>query len=184
MTGKDKETDTREQEREPASKVSEPPRATPADAPRTGPADAPRTGPAGPVDDRERASALPRWHVPKGIEEPQPRMAPDALLDLIAAADKVEIAFADHDGAEITDFPRVEIPPGVDSWQQMSGGLALAESAGALEVHGAGPLGRPVHVLEQYLLILDGAEVEHAWRPEPLAISAGMTFDLRNDMVF
>ena len=99
------------------------------------------------------------------------------LLELIGAADRVEVAFSDGK-TEIAGLDPMLIEG--NAWVAGNNGLMLNQ---ALIVYGPAQ-GQGAFSLAGYGLMLDGDLIAYATRGQPLNIGAGGTFDLSNDVIF
>lgn len=126
---------------------------------------------------KAKATATPQAKARKiGPVKDQPDAA--ALLAAIADAETVEIAFSDGK-AEVTGIPAVAIEG--NAWAVTPSGLAL--KLPELLVRGPA-FGGTAFTVAGYGLFLDGTLTAYAQRSDALAIGAGATFDLKDDIVF
>lgn len=106
-------------------------------------------------------------------------LQPAELLELIDAAETVELVFVDSDGREIKGLAPRTIDGGKDAWKPRSNGLALVVPD--LKVSGPGD-GRAPFRLGGYALLLDGELA--AMRPrDPYVLRGGGTFQLKGDVI-
>ena len=105
-------------------------------------------------------------------------LTPDDMLELIAGADEVAIAFSDG-RSEIKGLSPVKVSG--DAWRKSGSGLRL--SVPKLEVHGPAT-GKTPYRVAGYALLIDGEQVAWAQRHEGLSIGGGQTFNLADDIVF
>jgi hypothetical protein len=107
------------------------------------------------------------------------KLEPAELIDMIADADEVEIAFVDSDGKELVQQPYE--PADRDTWAIGPGGDSVQLNAENIEL---GAVQAPSTTLGGYVLLLDGEPVAVVKRDAPLRMGAGMTFDLSKDISF
>jgi hypothetical protein len=100
------------------------------------------------------------------------------LLELIAAADTIEIAFADGK-RELADIAPVVVSG--DIWTVSLDRLKL--NLPELIVHGPA-FGKPAYALAGYGLVLDGELVAYSKRPDTLMIGANSQMNLKDDIIF
>jgi hypothetical protein len=110
----------------------------------------------------------------RGLEE----IEPDEMLEAIRKADKVEVVFSDGER-------ELALPPATisgEAWRKTPGGLML--DVPELLVHGPGT-GQRGFSLAGYGLMLDGKLAAYAPRAAgELSIGQGVTYDLKDDVVF
>lgn len=102
------------------------------------------------------------------------------LLELIAAADTVELAFADG-FTEIRGLAPRTIEGGASAWQVTSRGR-LRLNVPELVIHGP-EQGKPPFRLGGYALLLDGEQVAWIGR-EPVPIAPGAQTEWKDDVIF
>jgi hypothetical protein len=110
--------------------------------------------------------------------EDDPLVTADVLLELIGAADTVEIAFSDG-RSEIAGLSALEISG--DAWKKTVAGLMLVGVD--VLVHGPGHA-QASYPLHGYGLLINGKQVAYSARPEVLNIGAGQQVNLSGDIVF
>jgi hypothetical protein len=108
------------------------------------------------------------------------QLPPRDLLELIAAADFVELAFTDGH-SEIRGLAPRSIEGGASAWL-IGPDQRLRLKVPALLIEG-GQNGTPGFVLGGYALLLDGEQV--AWQArDPVTIPPGTTFEFKDDVIF
>lgn len=100
------------------------------------------------------------------------------LLELINAAETVEVAFSDGE-KELSGVPPVLISG--DAWKQQMNGLKLMVPS--MTIHGPGRTDAPLK-LAGYGLLLDGDLVAYQARGDALTLSPGGQYDLKDDVIF
>jgi len=123
---------------------------------------------------------LPESVAPKG-ENPKPA----DLYALVSKGKKIEIAFFDDRYKPIQGLPPQQIAGGPDVWLAQAGGFKLNVPDFMVYGHGTGPSGvGPNYSIAAYALLVDGRQVAFKPRPSPLNITPGMTFQLKDDVIF
>lgn len=135
--------------------------------------------------DQKKAKAVPvkrsekaRKIGPIVLKEGQEKPSADAIMELIAAADTVEIAFSDGK-AEIKRLAP-QIIHG-DAWHQQ--GQMVKLRLDTLKVYGPNRDEQPIE-LDGYGLILDGDLVAYSARIDRLVLAPGSINELKDDIVF
>lgn len=102
------------------------------------------------------------------------------LLDLIGAAETVELAFVDGE-REIRGLAPRTIEGGVSAWQATSRGR-LRLNVPSLEILGPGP-DKSAWRLGGYALLLDGEHIASIER-DPVLIAPGTRHEFKDDVIF
>lgn len=101
----------------------------------------------------------------------------DDLVEAIANAKSVEIAFSDGK-REIAATAPYSIEG--DAWVVRPNGLMLDQ---AITLHGPA-VGEAGYQIDGYALILDGEQVAYSRRSDPLSVTPGGTFQIKDDVIF
>lgn len=125
----------------------------------------------------EKRSGLRRI-APIALKKGEKPLERDALIELIAAADSVEIAFSDGKH-EIAALPARAILG--DAWVLAVNGVKL--QVPEFSVWGP-PRGEAAVELDGYGLLLDGELVAYAKRTDALSLRPGGQYDLKDDVIF
>ena len=118
---------------------------------------------------------------PRSFEDDGDTLPPSELLELIEDADELEIVFVDRELREVPGLPPRKISGAGGAW--LVRGSTLRLTVPDLQVHGPGP-GQPPFRVHGYVLLADGEQVAAHQRHEPLAIAAGQTMQLKDDIGF
>lgn len=107
-------------------------------------------------------------------------LGPDDLLELIADAETVEVAFSDG-RSEVAGLGARQVSG--EAWTKTPAGVKLSVGADDFTVAGPGEGQRPF-AIAGYALLLDGEQVAYKPRHEQISIGAGQRFNLSDDVVF
>lgn len=127
-----------------------------------------------PVNKHNKQRSIKAITLKKG-DKPLPAVD---LLELINAAEKVEVAFSDGE-RELSGILPVLISG--DAWKQQMNGLKL--TVPSMTIHGPGRNDAPLK-LSGYGLLLDGDLVAYQARGDVLLLSPGGQYDLKDDVIF
>lgn len=127
-----------------------------------------------PVNKHNKQRSIKAISLKKGDK---PLLAGD-LLELINAAETVEVAFSDGE-KELSGVTPILISG--DAWKQQINGLKLVVPS--MTIHGPGRTDAPLK-LAGYGLLLDGDLVAYQARGDALTLSPGGQYDLKDDVIF
>lgn len=127
---------------------------------------------------RATVAAMVAAGKPRKIGAMDNTLSPRELLELIEDAETVEIVCSDG-RHEIKGLAPIAIEG--EAWREITAGLKL--QVPELTLHGPAP-GSPSHSLAGYGLLLDGQQVAWGARADKRAIGAGMSLNIKDDVVF